>query len=149
MNSMRFKITIEYDKFYIKMTMKTIKVVIIGDTQVGKSCILTRFVEGKFNHDTNSTIGAAFSTKVIEAKGQSIKIQIWDTAGQEQYRSLTPIYYRNTNVAIIVFDLTNATSLDNVESWFQEVKEKAPSCNYIAFCGNKCDLEEKRVISVQ
>lgn len=131
------------DSYQRRMPPKNTKVVIVGDTQVGKSCILFRYVEDKFNMDTTSTIGAAFFTKQIETGNGQIKLQLWDTAGQEDFRSLSPLYYRSASIAIIVFDLTVADTFKHVQDWMNEIREKAASCTFVAIVGNKCDLEDR------
>ena len=122
--------------------MTNIKVVVIGDTAVGKTSISARFVKDEFHEFSESTIGAAFLTKTIN----DTKFEIWDTAGQERYRSLTPMYYRGAGASLIVFDITDKNSFDNAKSWIKEIQEKARENCIIILVGNKCDLDN-RVIS--
>ncbi|CAD2084519.1 ras-related protein Rab-5C, putative [Plasmodium vinckei brucechwatti] len=103
------------------------KLVLLGDTSVGKSCIVVRFAKNEFYEYQESTIGAAFMTQLIDIGECTIKFEIWDTAGQERYRSLAPMYYRGAAAAVIVYDITNKKSFE-------------------ALAGNKCDLEKNRVI---
>ena len=121
----------------------TYKVVLLGDTNVGKTAILTRFAKGNFIKESEPTIGAHFMSKIMESNelGYPVKLQVWDTAGQEKYRSITPIYYRDADAAVIVFDITSALTIDNAESvWLKDLKEHSkPDC-VIALAGNKSDL---------
>lgn len=129
------------------MTTRTLKVVLVGDTQVGKSSILNRFVDENFKPETNSTIGAAFYVKLVDTQKERIRLQLWDTAGQEKYRSLAPMYYRQAQVALIVYDVTSRQSFDSIEKWRDEIEEKAQECVYIVLVANKIDCEDDRVIS--
>jgi small GTP-binding protein len=129
--------------------MHSLKVVIVGDTKVGKSCILSRFVQGSFDHSTPATIGAAFLTKVVTTNEGPMRLQLWDTAGQEKFRSLAPMYYRSANVAVLVFDVTSKSSLEDLEDWSAEIADKAPQGIKLVVIGNKIDLVEERVISTQ
>jgi small GTP-binding protein len=130
-----------------RFLMLTLKIVLAGDTKVGKSCILSRFVQGTFDRNMPATIGAAFLTKVVTTETGSIRLQLWDTAGQEKFRSLAPMYYRSSAVAVLVFDVTSKTSLDGLEDWAAEISEKAPQNIKLVVVGNKVDLAEDRVIS--
>lgn len=96
--------------------MRSLKVVLVGDTKVGKSCILSRFVQGTFDRDIPATIGAAFFTKVLTTSSGNVRLQLWDTAGQEKFRSLTPMYYRSAAVAVLVYDVTSKDSLEGLEA---------------------------------
>jgi len=127
--------------------MRSLKVVLVGDTRVGKSCILTRFVQGTFDRHMPATIGAAFLTKVVATEGVPVRLQLWDTAGQEKFRSLAPMYYRSSAVAQLVFDVTNKSSLDGLEDWQAEIADKAPHNIKLVVIGNKIDLESERVIA--
>jgi len=101
------------------------KIVMIGDSGVGKSNLLSRFVDNSFNMDSKPTIGVEFATKTTNIEGKSIKNQIWDTAGQERFRAITNAYYRGAVGAIIVFDLTKSKSFENVQKWLAELKDNA------------------------
>ena len=129
--------------------MHSLKVVIVGDTKVGKSCILSRFVQGSFDHNTPATIGAAFLTKVVQTKEGPMRLQLWDTAGQEKFRSLAPMYYRSANVAVLVYDVTSKTSLEDLEDWSAEIADKAPQGIKLVVIGNKIDMENERVVPTQ
>lgn len=123
----------------------TIKVVLLGDSSVGKTSIVTRLKSGKFPEKHAATIGAAFVTKTIEvptsdtSTEKRIHMEIWDTAGQERYRSLVPMYYRDANIALLVFELNNAASLQCAMTWFQDLQDRAQETKVI-LVGNKHDL---------
>ena len=127
--------------------MQSLKVVLVGDTKVGKSCILSRFVQGTFDRNMPPTIGAAFLTKVVSTPHGNVRLQLWDTAGQEKFRSLAPMYYRSAAVAILVFDITSKSTLDGLEDWAAEIADKAPHNIKLVVIGNKSDLEDERIIS--
>jgi small GTP-binding protein len=126
--------------------MRSIKVVLVGDTKVGKSCILSRFVQGTFDRNMPATIGAAFLTKVVTTSTGPVRLQLWDTAGQEKFRSLAPMYYRSSHVAALVYDVTSKTSLDGLEDWNAEIADKAPHNIKVIVVGNKIDLADDRVV---
>lgn len=115
------------------------KIIVIGDASVGKTSIIMQYHNNVFDPNHHETIGASFIQKQIEVDGEIININIWDTAGQEKYRSLVPMYTRNTSCAIIVFDVTNTQSYDILISWYQQVKEEAPENCRIVIAGNKID----------
>ena len=123
--------------------MHSLKVVLVGDTKVGKSCILSRFVQGTFDRSMPATIGAAFLTKVIG----NVRLQLWDTAGQEKFRSLAPMYYRSANVAILFFDLTNLESFQALNQWATELEEKIMGEIKLFLVGNKVDLVDDRKVT--
>eukprot|EP00340_Litonotus_pictus_P006881 CAMPEP_0170515210 /NCGR_PEP_ID=MMETSP0209-20121228/1673_1 /TAXON_ID=665100 ORGANISM="Litonotus pictus, Strain P1" /NCGR_SAMPLE_ID=MMETSP0209 /ASSEMBLY_ACC=CAM_ASM_000301 /LENGTH=201 /DNA_ID=CAMNT_0010799593 /DNA_START=1 /DNA_END=609 /DNA_ORIENTATION=+ len=120
------------------------KVVILGDVGVGKSSIAHRFVSGNMNTLYEPTIGALFLSKKIQVQEHMIKFDIWDTAGQEKFRSLAPIYYRKADVAIVVYDVTSVQSFEGAKKWVEELHERASSGIIINICGNKLDLSESR-----
>jgi small GTP-binding protein len=122
------------------------KVVIVGDTQVGKTCIIGHLVTNTFKPSTPPTIGAAFQTYVMATPQGPVTMQIWDTAGQEKYRALAPMYYRSADIAILVFDVTSLQSFEGMEQWCQELSEKAPRNLQLLIAGNKVDLEDERVV---
>jgi small GTP-binding protein len=123
------------------------KVVIVGDTQVGKTCLLSRLTTGQFQGTDQPTIGAGFQNLAITAAHGVVSLQIWDTAGQEQYRSLAPMYYRNAQAAILVFDLTNHRSFLGLEDWVAELEAREADDRVKLFVvGNKCDLAQDRVL---
>ncbi|KAI9291387.1 ras protein [Neoconidiobolus thromboides FSU 785] len=124
------------------------KLVLLGESAVGKSSLVLRFVKDQFDDYRESTIGAAFLTQsLVLENGTTVKFEIWDTAGQERYRSLAPMYYRNANCAIVVYDITQPASLEKAKAWIEELHKQADSNIVIALAGNKCDLESRRAIS--
>ncbi|KAJ5077380.1 ras family-domain-containing protein [Anaeramoeba ignava] len=123
------------------------KFIIIGDTSVGKTSILTRYCHTFGTSSPNTTIGAFFKVKKIQINGKIITLQIWDTAGQERFRSLTPVYYRGTYGIVLVYDITNEKSFQNIENWIKEAKKYADENVQMILIGNKSDLEEKRKVS--
>jgi len=128
------------------MALRDVKVCLLGESGVGKSSIVMRFVADKFKNALESTIGASFMTKTILVDGSTFKFQIWDTAGQEKYRALAPMYYRGSAAAIIVYDVTRESSFQAVKSWVHELQRHGPAKIVIAIAGNKCDLEDLREV---
>ncbi|WPG97497.1 Hypothetical protein R9X50_00027400 [Acrodontium crateriforme] len=117
------------------------KLVLLGESAVGKSSLVLRFVKDQFDDYRESTIGAAFLTQTIALDDQTtVKFEIWDTAGQERYKSLAPMYYRNANCAVVVYDITQAASLDKAKAWVKELQRQANENIIIALAGNKADL---------
>lgn len=128
------------------------KLVLLGESAVGKSSLVLRFVKNQFDDYRESTIGAAFLTQTISLDDTTtVKFEIWDTAGQERYKSLAPMYYRNANCAVVVYDITQASSLDKAKQWVKELQRQANDNIIIALAGNKLDLAtsspDKRAIS--
>ena len=122
------------------------KLVLLGDTAVGKSCFACRHVRDEFFEYQEPTIGASFLTSNIDLEDKKIKFEIWDTAGQERYRSLAPMYYRGAKSAIIVYDITNLDSFNGAKLWVNEIKKKGSSKCIIFLVGNKKDLEKDRKV---
>eukprot|EP01117_Protostelium_nocturnum_P019122 TRINITY_DN819_c0_g1_i2.p1 TRINITY_DN819_c0_g1~~TRINITY_DN819_c0_g1_i2.p1 ORF type:complete len:194 (+),score=64.11 TRINITY_DN819_c0_g1_i2:194-775(+) len=122
------------------------KLLLIGDSGVGKSCILLRFADNAFTDNFISTIGVDFKIKTIDIEGKKVKMQIWDTAGQERFQTITTSYYRGAHGLIIVFDVTNKVSFDNIKKWLDDIERHASPSIVKCLVGNKCDLENKRVI---
>jgi len=117
------------------------KLVLLGESAVGKSSLVLRFVKDQFDDYRESTIGAAFLTQTIALDEKTtVKFEIWDTAGQERYKSLAPMYYRNANCAVVVYDITQASSLDKAKAWVKELQRQANENIVIALAGNKLDL---------
>ncbi|KAJ9067220.1 Rab GTPase ypt31 [Entomophthora muscae] len=116
------------------------KVVLIGDSGVGKSNLLSRFTRDEFNLESKSTIGVEFATRNVQVEGKSIKAQIWDTAGQERYRAITSAYYRGAVGALLVYDVTKHNTFENVNRWLKELRDHAESHIVILLVGNKSDL---------
>jgi len=117
-----------------------VKLVLLGEAAVGKSSVVLRFVQNDFQENKEPTIGAAFLTQKCRLEDKVIKFEIWDTAGQERFHSLAPMYYRNAAAAIVVYDVTKASSLEKAKSWVKELQRQANSNIVIAFVGNKVDL---------
>ena len=128
--------------------MSSIKVVLLGESAVGKTSIITRFVENKFKQDTMSSLSANFVSKKIEiGNNKFIKFDIWDTAGQEKYRALAKIFYQDSKIVILVYDITNKNSFNELKNyWYEKVKENSSSDVIFAIAGNKCDLYEKEEV---
>jgi small GTP-binding protein len=124
-------------------------VVLIGDSGVGKSNLLSRFTRNEFNLESKSTIGVEFATKSIQVDGKTIKAQIWDTAGQERYRAITSAYYRGAVGALLVYDISKQSTFENVDRWLKELKDHAESNIVIMLVGNKSDLRHKRAVSTE
>lgn len=119
------------------------KLVLLGESAVGKSSLVLRFVRDQFDDYRESTIGAAFLTQTVPVDEQTtVKFEIWDTAGQERYKSLAPMYYRNANCAVVVYDITQAASLQKARTWIRELQRQADPNILIFLCGNKLDLAE-------
>lgn len=128
--------------------INAIKIVLLGESGVGKSSIVLRFVTNTFKPYSESTIGASFMTKLMKVDDIMIKYHIWDTAGQEKYHSLAPMYYRGASVAIVVYDITNKESFRTVKKWINELKQYGPEDILIVIVGNKSDLDKKRKIPI-
>ena len=122
------------------------KIVLIGDSGVGKTNILSRYINNEFSLATQSTVGVEFGSKIIKKNGKVIKLQIWDTAGQERYKSITSAYYKGSKGAFVVYDITRKTTYDNIDKWIGELKTNGSEDVLIMLVGNKSDLEEKREV---
>lgn len=125
------------------------KVVLIGDSGVGKSNLLSRFTRNEFCLESKSTIGVEFATRSIQVDGKTIKAQIWDTAGQERYRAITSAYYRGAVGALLVYDITKSVTFENVERWLKELRDHADANIVIMLVGNKSDLRHLRSVSTE
>ena len=123
------------------------KYIIIGDSSVGKSNLLMKFIQNKFTEEYLTTIGVEFGTKNIKINNKIYRIQIWDTAGQEYFRSIAKAYFKNCVCAMLVYDITCKESFDNIKNWLQDIHEESPKTVLIVLIGNKIDLEDKRIIS--
>ena len=122
------------------------KLILIGDSGVGKTNILSKYVNNEFSFATQSTVGVEFGSKIIKKGEKTIKLQIWDTAGQERYKSITSAYYKGSKGAFIVYDITRKATFENVDKWIDELKEKGSDNILIMLVGNKSDLEDKREV---
>ena len=125
------------------------KIVIIGDTYVGKTNILSRYISNEFDPNSNSTIGVELTTKTYNFDNNDVKVQIWDTAGQEKYRSITSSYYKGAQGCLLVYDITKKKSFDNIDKWYSELKSNSDEKIYTMLLGNKSDLEENREVSIE
>ena len=124
----------------------TIKLLIVGDSTVGKTNFIKKYVENKFNESYFASTGIDLITTSIKIEGKSFKIQIWDTAGQEKYRAMTKNLFLKTQGIVIIFDISNETSFINLKSWMNDIKEECSADIPMILVGNKLDLEDKRVI---
>lgn len=125
------------------------KLVLLGESAVGKSSLVLRFVKSQFHEFQESTIGAAFLTQTVSLDDTTVKFEIWDTAGQERYHSLAPMYYRGAQAAIVVYDVTNADTFQRAKNWVKELFRQASPTIVIALAGNKADLTSKRVVDFE
>jgi len=125
------------------------KLLLIGDSGVGKSCLLLRFSDDTYTDSYISTIGVDFKIRTIELDGKTIKLQIWDTAGQERFRTITSSYYRGAHGIIVVYDCTDLESFNNVKQWLEEIDRYACENVNKLLVGNKCDLTSKKVVNYQ
>ncbi|XP_056137563.1 ras-related protein Rab-8B-like [Lampris incognitus] len=123
------------------------KLLLIGDSGVGKTCLLFRFSEDAFNTTFISTIGIDFKIRTIELNGKRVKLQIWDTAGQERFRTITTAYYRGAMGIMLVYDICNDKSFENIQNWIRNIEEHASSDVEKMILGNKCDMADRRQVS--
>ena len=123
------------------------KILLIGDLGVGKSCVILRYVEGDFPGNIMSSIGVDFKTKQIELDEHSIKMQIWDTAGHEKFRTITTSYYKSAQAIILLYDITQKSSFDHIRNWITEIDKFGKQGVLKVIVGNKLDLENNRKIS--
>ena len=127
-------------------SMETYKIILVGDSSVGKTNLLTQYVDEKFTENNISTVGIEFKNKIIELKnGMKIRLQIWDTSGQEKFMSLTKNYFRGCNLALFVFDVTNKASFDDIQMWLNSFKDVNGEKSKRVLIGNKIDLENRVV----
>ena len=127
----------------------TIKYIIVGNAYVGKSNIIYRFVENKFSENYKATINLDFSYKNMKIKDKIFRIQLWDTAGQEEFQSISRGYYKSGACALVVYDITDRDTFNNVSSWVEECKNNGPSTITLVLVGNKIDLEDKRQVTYE
>ena len=123
------------------------KIIIIGDSNVGKSNILSRYTKDQFQGNSKATVGVELGTKFVKVEGVGAKLQIWDTAGQERYRSLTSSYYKGCHGCFIVYDITNEASFQSISTWYEQAVKEAGKDVSLILVGNKCDLENERKVS--
>ncbi|CAF3242470.1 unnamed protein product [Rotaria sp. Silwood2] len=123
------------------------KLLLIGDSGVGKTCVLLRFCDSAFSTTFISTIGIDFKIRTIELDGRKIKLQIWDTAGQERFKTITTAYYRGAMGIMLVYDITSEKSFDNIKNWIRNIQEHASAEVERMLIGNKCDMQDKRQVT--
>ena len=125
-----------------------IKILTLGDASVGKSSIVLRYSENKFNEAWLSTIGVDSKRKIVKIKGETVKVSIWDTAGQEKFQNIVKQYYNGANGVLLIFDITNKKSFDKINFWYKDLKQSVNIDEvFVCLVGNKIDLEDIRVIS--
>ena len=123
------------------------KVVLVGDSFVGKTNIMSKYLKNEFHDDSKATVGVEFGSKQFNIDGHTIKAQIWDTAGQERYKAITSAYYKGAKGAFVVYDITRKGSFESVEKWVNDLKAAADKSLTIILVGNKCDLEDQRQVT--
>ena len=127
---------------------ESLKLVLIGESGVGKTSIISQFIDQVFQNDIQSTIGGTFSTKIIKCgNGKILKLEIWDTAGQERYRSVTKLFYKDANAALLVYDISNKYTFEELQNyWIDQVRDSAPKDIILAIVANKSDLIESEQV---
>ncbi|AES78982.1 putative small GTPase superfamily, P-loop containing nucleoside triphosphate hydrolase [Medicago truncatula] len=125
------------------------KIVLIGDSAVGKSNLLSRFARNEFDSNSKATIGVEFQTQMVEIDGKEVKAQIWDTAGQERFRAVTSAYYRGAFGALVVYDISRRGTFESIKRWLDELTTQNDSTVARMLVGNKCDLENIREVSIE
>ena len=123
------------------------KVVLVGDSSVGKTNIMSKYLKNEFHEDSKATVGVEFGSKQFTVEGHQVKAQIWDTAGQERYKAITSAYYKGAKGAFVVYDITRKQSFDSVDRWINDIKAAADKNLTIIIIGNKCDLEDQRQVT--
>ena len=123
------------------------KVVLVGDSSVGKTNIMSKYLKNEFHDDSKATVGVEFGSKQFTVEGHTIKAQIWDTAGQERYKAITSAYYKGAKGAFVVYDITRKQSFDSVDRWINELRATADKKLSIIIIGNKSDLEDQRQVT--
>ncbi|CAG5927632.1 ras-related protein Rab-19-like [Menidia menidia] len=125
------------------------KIILIGDTNVGKTCVVQNFKSGVFSERQQNTIGVDFTVRTVDIEGKKVKMQVWDTAGQERFRTITQSYYRSAHGAMIAYDITRRSTFESVNHWIKEVELYGAANVVLALIGNKCDLEQERQVQFQ
>eukprot|EP00292_Cryptomonas_paramecium_P022923 CAMPEP_0113709856 /NCGR_PEP_ID=MMETSP0038_2-20120614/29817_1 /TAXON_ID=2898 /ORGANISM="Cryptomonas paramecium" /LENGTH=188 /DNA_ID=CAMNT_0000635815 /DNA_START=46 /DNA_END=608 /DNA_ORIENTATION=+ /assembly_acc=CAM_ASM_000170 len=128
------------------MAAVKLKVVLLGESSVGKSSLVLRFVRGDFVENSMPTVGAAFLTQTLHVEGRTLKLEIWDTAGQEKFAALAPLYYHGAHIAILAYDIVEPSSFKKAQFWVNELQQHGNQGIVIALVGNKMDLESKRAV---
>ena len=136
----------ELDSQEVKEDNK-IKIVLIGDSGVGKTNLIKRFITNTFNQNSKATLGVEFISKSYKIKDQIFKVEIWDTAGQERYKSITAVYYKGAKGALVVYDITSKNSFNNLDKWMTEIKDKTSKDIRLMIIGNKIDLKQFREVT--
>ena len=131
------------------MSFHEVKLCVLGDSGVGKSSLVQRFVHNTFTIGNESTIGASYLSKTVVVGDKTVKFNIWDTAGQEKYRALAPMYYRGSQACVVVYDVTSMQSYKSVNGWIRELQSHAPSDCVLALAANKCDLANRAAVPVR
>ncbi|XP_034382700.1 ras-related protein Rab-19-like [Cyclopterus lumpus] len=122
------------------------KIILVGDSNVGKTCLVQNFKSGIFSERQQNTIGVDFTVRTVDIEGKRVKMQVWDTAGQERFRTITQSYYRSAHGAIIAYDITRRPTFDSVANWIKEVETYGASNVVLVLIGNKTDLEQERQV---
>ncbi|XP_030296553.1 ras-related protein Rab-19 [Sparus aurata] len=125
------------------------KIILIGDSNVGKTCVVQNFKSGVFSEKQQNTIGVDFSVRTVDIEGKKVKMQVWDTAGQERFRTITQSYYRSAHGAIIAYDITRRSTFDSVTHWIKEVELYGATNVVLVLIGNKSDLEQERQVQFE
>ena len=128
---------------------KQLKLVLVGQSSVGKTCIVKKASTGVFADDCAPTLGASFVSKTIEVDKNTVTLQIWDTAGQERYRGMTPMYYRGAHAALVVYSIIDESSFAAIDSWVHNIREETEPGIILFFAGNKSDLESQREVTFE
>ena len=143
------KYEIEEDVSLLQKEYLRFKLIIVGDTGVGKTNIIGKYIADSFNENTKSTVGVEFFTKSFKINEDYIKMEIWDTAGQERYKSITSAYYKGSNGALLVYDITRTATFDDIEKWINEVKDVVEGELKFVLVGNKSDLTNERKVETE
>ncbi|CAL2046350.1 unnamed protein product [Caenorhabditis brenneri] len=123
------------------------QILLIGDSGIGKTCMLRRFADDKFDPNYILTIGVDYKARILEISGKSVLVQVWDTAGQERFNTITKNFYHRADAVMLVYDITDVKSFENISKWMYNIDENAKDNIVKMLIGNKCDLKDKRVIS--
>ncbi|KAH0789637.1 small GTP-binding protein [Histomonas meleagridis] len=129
------------------MDENEVKVVLLGQSAVGKTCIVSYLINGKYDDSASPTLGASYASKTLDVDGKKVSLQIWDTAGQERFRVLAPMYYRGAQAAILCYSIIDESTFTEIDYWSSNLKENAGPDVELFLVGNKCDLEKDRIIS--
>ncbi|CAN8231695.1 unnamed protein product [Cochlearia groenlandica] len=125
------------------------KYIVIGDTSVGKTCLMIRFTDKRFQTGEHSTIGVEYGGRTVTIDNKPIKLSIWDTGGQEKFRSITRSYYRGAAGALLVYDITRRETFNHIASWLEDARQYANTNMTITLIGNMCDLDNKREVTIE